>query len=962
MMNFAREASGTLTAAVCGSLVSLFSLLPLVAADRVPWTTSRIEGSPDPPKEYHVQRVYPELQFDQPVELMPLADTGKMMLLEVNGKLYTFDDEPACATADLALDLSPLIDEFRRALGFAVHPNFAENRQIFVVYVGNPVARPDGTRLSRFTVTDGDPIRVDPASEEILLTWASGGHNGCAIRFDSEGLLYFSTGDGARPYPPDEYDVSQDLSDLRSTICRIDVDKRDGDQPYSIPQDNPFIDTKLANGKEARKEIWAYGFRNPWRFTIAPETDQILCGDVGWELWELVFDVRRGGNYGWSIFEGPQPIRSDIQPGPTPISKPLVAYPHAVGQSVTGGVVYRGSQHPELQGAYLYGDYVTGLLWGMRHEGDQVTWNPVLAETGLTIITFTESRSREVLVVSYDGGIYRLVKNSATGKPSQFPRKLSETGLFTSTQSLQVAPGVIPYRVAAKAWQNGATSQSVVAVPGNETIEIREQQRRWTYPAGTVFAKTLSKDATLSQDAKLSKEVAGGSAPRSLRIETQILHFDGINWHPYSYLWREDQTDADLVDAEGLTTEFAGDASDASAADRSTWRIHHRAQCRACHSVQNGGAVGFTLENLEIDGQVDDFVDAGILDRRAPKQWNITSMVDPQDVTAELSQRARSYLAANCAHCHRRGGGGTVPLDLTYFLPSDEINAVDVDATQGAFGIRGAKVIKPGDPYRSILFYRMATAGTGHMPKLWSGDNPSLGLKLVHDWIRSLADGESAEEIQPIDAPEVFTDTAASLQLFSQLMLNRDRDDRLRVAEQAAEQGNLVTAALFERFLPQQQRRKRLGSDIDVAEILAIQGDAKIGRERFFDAQSGQCIQCHRLQGSGQMVGPDLDEITNKPTRRQQLESILEPSKVMDPKYNNYSVVTVDGAIVTGLKVRESEQAVIIKQANGKDQRILKDEIDSIRIQPKSLMPTGLAADMTAQELADLLAFLGSLN
>ncbi|MEO1526239.1 MAG: PQQ-dependent sugar dehydrogenase [Planctomycetota bacterium] len=408
------------------------------AEDRVPWTSSRVVGTPDPPKDYRVERVYPKLEFFHAVEIAPLGNTGRMAVLDVTGRLFTFKDSQECDKADLALELKPRTENFRSSFTFALHPDFDENHQVFIVYASNPVAKPDGSRLSRFTMTMSDPPVIDPESEEVLLTWASGGHNGCAIRFDQEGLLYFSAGDGARPYPPDEYDVGQDLSDLRATICRIDVDHPEGDLPYSIPEDNPFLDTP-----GARPEIWAFGFRNPWRYCFVPGTNRILCGDVGWELWEMVFDVRRGGNYGWSVYEGPQPIRSDIERGPAEISKPLVSYPHTVGQSITGGVVYEGNELPELNGFYLYGDYVTGLLWGLKVDDPTASWNPVLAETGMPIITFGNDRQGEPLVVSYEGGLYKLVRNELAGQPnSSFPRRLSETGLFESITHLTPAPGV----------------------------------------------------------------------------------------------------------------------------------------------------------------------------------------------------------------------------------------------------------------------------------------------------------------------------------------------------------------------------------------------------------------------------------------------------------------------------------------------------------------------------------------
>ena len=241
------------------------------SGERPGWETSRIIGSPEAPKPFSVQRVYPKLQFNQPVELMAVPQSNKMMLLEVTGQLFIFENDDNCAKADLVADFKPLIEKFRRAYGFALHPDFANNRQLFLAYAGDPVACPEGSRLSRFIVSESEPFRVDLGSEEVLLTWPSGGHNGCAIRFDSRGLLYFSVGDGAKPFPPDEYDVSQDLSDLRSSICRIDVDHPSKGRSYSIPPENPFV-----NVPGARGEIFAYGFRNPWRFTIVPDTDQIL--------------------------------------------------------------------------------------------------------------------------------------------------------------------------------------------------------------------------------------------------------------------------------------------------------------------------------------------------------------------------------------------------------------------------------------------------------------------------------------------------------------------------------------------------------------------------------------------------------------------------------------------------------------------------------------------------------------
>lgn len=917
-------------------VLTCFVALPLfgTAAEREAWTASRLIGSPDPAKPFSVERVYPSLQFSQPVELMSVPGTNKMMILEVTGKLFAFENDASCETAELIVDFNPLIDNFRRAYGFALHPEFATNRQLFIAYAGDPVARPDGARLSRFIVSREEPLRIDLASEEVLITWPSGGHNGCAIRFDSKGLLYFSTGDGARPFPPDEYNVGQNLSDLRSSICRIDVDHPSQGRMYSIPTDNPFIDVP-----EARGEIFAYGFRNPWRFTIVPGTDQILCGDVGWELWELIFDVKRGGNYGWSMFEGPQRIRRDVQKGPTPIQLPLVAYPHNLGQSVTGGHVYRGKALPELKDVYLYGDYVTGLLWGMRHEEDQVTWNPVLAETGLPIITFAETPEHETLVVGYDGGIYQLIRNQIANSVSDFPRQLSKTGLFSDTREMVPEVGVVPYQLSALSWQGGGTSEFLLAIPGQQTIEIARLQRGWKYPAGTVFAKTISFG--------------------SVRVETQVLHFDGINWHPYSYLWNDEQTDADLVEAAGVEKQVGYELADGQSSTI-LWKVQNRAQCRSCHGRQNGGAVGFSLENLS-NRQVGDFLEMGLLDRAAPPQWKVASMVSPHDLSQSIDSRARSYLAANCAHCHRRGGGGTVPADFSYSIDGSKMNVVDAEPSQGSFGIDNAKVVAPGRPLKSTLFYRMSTSGSGHMPKLAHWDNDRAGLQLMHQWIVSLkpTDRESgASQKTAMDG------TSASLKQFVDLIFDDKMTQlQLQVAgEKAQASGTPLTAALFERFLPMQERRKRLGNNVDREVLLEMIGDATRGRERFLDGQSMQCSLCHRVQGSGRSVGPDMDGIGKQRSRQELLESILDPSKVIDLKYRSHQVLSTAGQLVNGLLVRETDTEMVIRSADGRNHRINKDEIESRRVQAESLMPNGLVADLTAQEVADLLAFLESLK
>jgi putative heme-binding domain-containing protein len=939
-------------------VLSAFSMV--LSEDRVPWTGSKFVGTPEPPRPFALERVYPKMEFKQPVELLRLGKSDRMLLLEVDGLIHTFADSQDCEKADVALNLKALNDKFTRSFAISIPPRFDENHEVYVVYGLNPIARPDGNRLSRFKMTMSEPPVIDPASEEILLTWASGGHSGSAIRFDRDGYLYFSAGDGARPFPPDEYNVGQDLADLRATICRIDINHRDEEKAYRIPPDNPFINTP-----NARPEIWAFGFRNPWRFSIDPLTQVLHCGDVGWELWEMVFQVERGANYGWSIFEGPQTIRSDVTPGPAPISKPLYAYPHTDGLSITGGFVYRGEILSELQGAYIYGDFVNGKIWGLRSENGKLTWHAEIADTGLPIITFSQDANGEMLVVGFNGEIHRLIRNRQPDLSENFPRQLSQTGLFREVQSTDPAPGVVPYRLQAHAYEGGATSTYLVGIPNDGAVELKQQKRQWIFPAGAVFAKTLS--IASSQDA---------SKNGSRKLETQVLHFDGTNWNPYSYIWREDQSDADLASSNGATITL-GDSS-------KTWRVHSRAECLSCHSSPAGAIAGWDYSNLggpafqdPSKTQLDDLMQRGLAKGTIKPAWKQPTIVDPLDETASLEARARAYLAMNCSQCHCRGGGGTVALELPFSHKNEQLNALDQAPTQGTFGIENAKVIAKGDPYRSVLYYRMATNGAGHMPKLWPRENDSQGLKLVHDWIASLDSTivpsnvtfPNPDEMLKIQPEGTFLSSEASrisvsdaLRWFYKMEQSElEPLERKILVSTGKNSFNPVLRGLFERFVPPSERVKRLGNQIDAQAILAMKGDASKGFGRYLNNE-GQCRLCHRVDGQGRSVGPDLDKLASKRSREELLESILEPSRRIEGAFIGHKILTTDGRTISGLLMERNDRQTIIRGADGIEHRIDHDDIEESKQLGISLMPTGLAAEMTADELADLLAFLESLK
>ncbi|MCI0539536.1 MAG: PQQ-dependent sugar dehydrogenase, partial [Verrucomicrobiales bacterium] len=698
---------------------------------RAAWTTSRITGSPEPPALYRTERMFPNLKFVEPLELVALPGGNRFVLAEHAGKIYSFPNDPDCESPDLFADMKRWNREIQEVYSVTFHPQFEKNRYAYLWYILK-AELPDGTRISRFKVTETNPPQVDLSTEHVVITWKSGGHNGGCARFGRDGMLYISTGDGVGPDPPDSSNTGQDISDLLSSILRIDVDHESDGKGYSIPPDNPFVNTP-----GARPEVWAYGLRNPWRMSVDLKTGDLWTADVGWELWEMVYRVERGGNYGWSIMEGSrQQIKPQGKHGPTPILPPTFEHPHSEAASITGGSVYRGKRLRDLVGAYIYGDFETGKIWALRHDGARVTSQQELVDTAFKVVSFGEDHEGELYIVDFNGTLQRLVPNPAAQQLSAFPRKISETGLFISMEGLRPQPGVVPYSINAEQWLDGAVAQRLVALPGESIIATSHSP--WAYPTDAVLVRTLS----------LPREAAQTSLLR--KVETQLLHYNGESWNAYSYRWNDEQTDADLVEANGAEQTFTiKDATAPNGQRQQTWRFASRAECLRCHNSWCGFVLGFNtpeLDRLHVSAgsgsemlrpQLQTLAACGILDK-APEGGKGRKLANPHGAEANLNDRARSWLHVNCSHCHREHAGGSVLSFMNFDGRLERLNLVGARPMQGTFGMDGAEVVAAGDPYRSTLYYRISKLGRGHMPYLGSRIIDERGTALMHDWIQNL--------------------------------------------------------------------------------------------------------------------------------------------------------------------------------------------------------------------------------
>lgn len=966
---------------------------------REPWLANNFQGSADPQTPYTVEAISTAPVFSNPVELVAVPGGNEMLAMELAGKLRTFTLDDKVPGSHLAADLAELpvakeVGKAFRAYGFAFHPDFLHNSEVFICYAlkaGDPV----GTRVSRFRASSIAPLEIDLNSEQLIVSWMAGGHNGGSLHFGPEdGYLYISTGDAAPAFPPDTFKSGQDVSDLLASVLRIDVSQATGEQAYSIPPDNPFVSLPGARG-----EIWTYGHRNPWKMSFDYQTGDLWIGDVGWEMWEMIYRAAPGANFGWSIQENNQPVHPDYVRGPTPITPPAAAHPHTESRSITGGYVYRGTRLKKLAGTYVYGDYVTGKIWGFDVGNRSISpkFTPrELANTSLQIVCFGVDQQNELYIVSYDGTLHRLIENPVVDAESRFPNRLSETGLFNDLGTHQLSPGVIPYDIIAEPWADGTLAERFIALPGQAELGLHKKSNvqkgeiagEWSYPEGAVLGKTIL------------LEVAPG---KTRRLETQLMRRHGQKWEAYSYVWNDSQNEA-VFSARSFDQAFAvADGQAAGSSRQLTYHFSSRTECQLCHTSRRGTIYGFRQEQLNRDihvgkaaaNQLRTMAQMSLFSEPLAKDLaenaevaiaNLPRAIDPRDDSAPIEERARAYLHLNCATCHCRGGGGSASIELVENLSLEKTHLVS-RPTQGTFGIVDPWIVAPGDPFRSVLYYRMSKLGRGRMPHFGSQMVDPTGSKLIHDWIAQMepsADSTSdvarrlAESDRTLltklsaDHDELARNTALDQLLASPSGAARvaraivdgqiNGQTKLAAVHRGGEHQEAIVRDLFEPFLPEESRQKRLGTSVDTTAILALEADLERGRALFFESTSLQCRNCHKVAGQGKEVGPNLDGIGKRLSRGEILVNILDPSRRVDPKYQTWIVQTGDGEVFTGVKISESPEAVVLRNSLGADVRILVGNIDIIVAQQKSIMPELLLRDTTPRDAADLLRFLESLK
>lgn len=350
----------------------------------------------------------------RPVIITHAGDqSNRLFLASQQGIIYVIPNRDDVSKAKTFLNIADIVHYFEKQneeglLGFAFHPDYKTNGHFFVYYTSKDEEKT--SVVSRFTVSKNDPNKANPDSEMEILRIAQPfwNHNGGSIEFGPDGYLYIGLGDGGAANDPQMN--GQNLQTWLGSILRIDINSKSNGKNYAIPEDNPFV--KFAEQRLVRPEIYAYGLRNVWRLSFDDKTKLLYAADVGQNVWEEINIIVKGGNYGWNLREGQHSFGVVNHPPREGLIEPIWEYHHDIGKSITGGQVYRGTKVPQLDGYYLYADYVSGRIWALKYnpETGKVEENRTIeTEAGRSypIVTFGRDEQGEVYCSDYFGNIFR---------------------------------------------------------------------------------------------------------------------------------------------------------------------------------------------------------------------------------------------------------------------------------------------------------------------------------------------------------------------------------------------------------------------------------------------------------------------------------------------------------------------------------------------------------------------------
>ena len=728
---------------------------------------------------WSAEDAFPELEFLEPVRVLPHPNGTQIVVASKTGELWLFNDDQSSSSRELILSIETQYTNVGESgiAGFAFHPEFGDptspNRGFLYVWHRwslnnglNGTNTPGYDRLSRFTVPDGSNV-FDASSELVLIQQYDRQqfHIGGAMFFGPEGFLYLSVGDEGNGLDRAISTQRVDLG-LFSGVLRIDVDQDPSrshpirrqpldpasppsgwpssfSQNYYIPNDNPFVDVGGGN----LEEFYAIGLRHPWTMALDEETGLIWSADVGQAQREEVNVIERTGNYEWGYREGT--INGVIPEPPTVIGDamaPLWEYDHNVGRAIIGDGVYRGELFPELVGKYLCSDFTGGQLWAIERAPDgtavveQIGEVPAGFSAGINSYCLTPDG--RILMAKTAGGlnpggkIYQLVRS---GTPTEEPPALlSETGFFGNLATLEPHPAAIPYDLVLPFWSDGAAKTRWMCIPNDgipdspaEQIGF-DPQDPWSFPVGTVLVKHFELDLD---------ETAPGS---NRRLETRFLVHAEDGYYGVTYRWREDGSDADLLTTSEqlvLTVETAQGPRE------QIWDFPSRSECLRCHNANAGDVLGPKARQLNreleypgsiVANQLETLDQLGFLSPPlgGTELSAIPTLRAIDDLNASVESRARSYLDVNCSYCHLPGGVRG-EFDARVLTPLCEQNLLFGELNESQ-GIEDAAVLVPGAPERSMLFLRDGALDETAMPPLAKNRLDDPWLDLLEEWILDL--------------------------------------------------------------------------------------------------------------------------------------------------------------------------------------------------------------------------------